>query len=183
MIVVFIGIPGAGKGTIAQSLKSDYGFKHLSTGDILRSEVSSGSTLGKEVSNILAEGGLVSDDIMINIIKKKLSDANDKYILDGFPRTKNQATSLDQIATVDRVLFIHLSDEDALNRLLNRVDEKGNKRKDDKEDVIRERIKLFHEQFDALLEHYKSQGLVTEIDGSGSIEEVFSRIKKGLNLD
>ncbi len=182
MLIILIGIPGAGKGTIANQLKEKYAFRHISTGDILREEVASKSELGNKVKNILDSGELVSDEIMIDMIKSRLTDGAINCILDGFPRTKKQAEALDKIVEVNNVVQIHLTDQEALKRLLNRQDEQGKKREDDKESVIKNRINLFHEQVAPLLEYYRKRNLVLEINGDGKVSEVFNQVVKCLNL-
>ncbi len=183
MNIILIGAPGAGKGTIANQLKEKYHFKHISTGDILRKEINSNSLLGQEVKNILATGKLVSDDIMVDIIKKNVADKEQSYILDGFPRTKKQAEALVTIMKIDHVLSVSLSDEEALVRLLNRRDDKGEKRNDDNEEVIKNRLKVFHQEIDPLINYYLEQKIIITIDGRGSMEEVFAKVVASLNLN
>ncbi len=121
--IIFIAPPAAGKGTQSQMLKEKFGYHHISTGDLLRAEIASGSTLGLEVRNIIDKGDLVSDDLMIDIIKNKLNEIGGKpFILDGFPRTLNQAKALDDILNDEyEVIYLELDKEDAIKRIEGRL--------------------------------------------------------------
>lgn len=121
--IIFIAPPAAGKGTQSQMLKEKYGYVHISTGDLLRAEIASGSELGCEVKNIIDKGNLVSDELMIDIIKSKLTEIKGKpFILDGFPRTLNQAESLDGILDDNyETIYLELSREDAVKRIEGRL--------------------------------------------------------------
>ena len=205
-ILVFLGPPGAGKGTQAQFLNKDYGFIQISTGDILREAVKKGTQLGKLAKKYMDEGKLVPDDIIIGIIKEKLEELGDtNIILDGFPRTIPQAQSLDKMLQekskdVDAAILFDISDEEVIRRLSGRrVDPKTGKvyhiefnpppegveviqRDDDKEEVIKNRLKVYHEQTKPLVEYYKNQNKLLTIDASKPVEEVYNRIKKMLKL-
>ena len=121
--IIFIAPPAAGKGTQSQMIKEKYGYVHISTGDLLRAEIASGSELGCEVKNIIDKGNLVSDELMIDIIKSKLTEIKGKpFILDGFPRTLNQAESLDGILDDNyETIYLELSREDAVKRIEGRL--------------------------------------------------------------
>ncbi len=205
-IIIFLGPPGAGKGTQAEFLKRDYGFVQVSTGDILREAVKNGTELGKRAKQYMDEGKLVPDDIIIGIIKEKLNELKDRnVILDGFPRTIPQAESLDKMLQeegkqVDAVILFKIDDKEVIRRLSGRrIDPKTGKvyhiefnpppegveviqRDDDKEEVIKKRLEVYHEQTEPLVEYYKKQNKLFEIDASKPVEEVYNQIKNVLKL-
>jgi adenylate kinase len=205
-IVIFLGPPGAGKGTQSEFLKKDYGFIQISTGDILREAVKKGTELGKLAKKYMDEGKLVPDEIIVGIIKEKLEELGDKnIILDGFPRTIPQAKALEEMLKekgkdVDAVILFDIDDEEVVKRLSGRrVDPKTGKvyhiefnpppegieviqRDDDKEEVIRKRLDVYHEQTEPLIEYYKKQNKLYIIDASNSVEKVYKEIKSVLKL-
>ena len=126
--IIFIAPPAAGKGTVSDFLVSNYNYEHISTGDLLREEIKSGSSLGKEIDNIISKGGLVSDEFMIKLMEEKLAklDKNKAFILDGFPRTIKQAEKLDEMLITNKVtnnivIYLDISLDDALERVMGRV--------------------------------------------------------------
>ena len=205
-IVIFLGPPGAGKGTQAQFLNKDYGFIQISTGDILREAVKKGTELGKLAKKYMDEGKLVPDDVIVGIIKEKLEELGDtNIILDGFPRTIPQAQALDKMLQekgkeVDAAILFDITDEEVIKRLSGRrVDPKTGKvyhiefnpppegveviqRDDDKEEVIRKRLDVYHQQTEPLVEYYKKQNKLYVVDASKSVEEVYKEIKNVLKL-
>ncbi len=177
--LVFLGPPGAGKGTQAILLCKKQGLLHLSTGDLLRAEVKASTPLGLEAAEIMNKGELVSDSLVLSIVEKRLSDFNGGWLLDGFPRTLPQAESLEILLKqihqpIDAVVLIELKDEVLIKRLLARG------RSDDDEAVIRHRIQLYKEKTAPLVDHYNKQGLVNTIRGDGDIEAIASRIEESL---
>lgn len=139
--VIFIAPPAAGKGTQSSILKEKYGYNHLSTGDMLRETIASGSDFGKEVKNIIDKGNLVSDEVMIRLIKEKLAKVGEPFILDGFPRTLNQAISLDSIINSNyEVIYLDLSRECAISRIEGRLTCKCGKSYNINEDALKPKV-------------------------------------------
>jgi adenylate kinase len=177
--LLFIGPPGAGKGTQASLVAGRLGVPHISTGDMFRHHVSKGTDLGKRVKAILEEGGYVPDDITVEMLAQRLDepDAAPGFILDGFPRTGPQVEALDRLIGpegLDRVVLFEV-DEDALaDRMLSRG------RADDTEETIRTRFKMYEEQTAPLIEHYGNRGLVVRVDGLGPVGEVTERVLKAV---
>jgi len=202
--LIFLGPPGAGKGTQAQKLEKDYGYKKISTGDILREEVSKSTDLGKLASQYMERGLLVPDDVMIQIIKKWVNKF-DKFVLDGFPRTLKQAEELEKIVPIDRVIYFEITKDEVIKRLSARricpkckvvynlltnppkndeicdlCGSKLERRHDDAPEVINKRFEVYEKQTLPLLEFYNSKDLLIKIDASGNIDEVYQRLKKVL---
>jgi adenylate kinase len=178
MWVVFLGPPGAGKGTQSQRLLAYLGAKHVSTGDILRDVVKSGTEEGKEVEQYLAAGQLVPDPCIIQIFAKHLAtlDRDDHILFDGFPRTLAQAEALEKLleergTPLDAAFNLEVNTDELLRRLA------GRGRQDDQLKVIRHRLQVFSERTGPLIEHYKQLGLLRPIDGIGTEDEVFCRIQ------
>ncbi|MDZ7623940.1 MAG: adenylate kinase [Ignavibacteriaceae bacterium] len=210
MRLLLFGAPGVGKGTQAKLLSSKFNIPHISTGDILRQAVKDETELGKKAQEIMSRGDLVPDDIMIGIIKYRFSksDCNAGFILDGFPRTTNQAVELDKLLNemnINDVKLVNISadEEEIVKRLNNRraCKECGNiftlseiensdscpnckarnsfyLRDDDKEEVIRKRLEIFRKTTEPVLKHYEKQGKVISINGLGSVEEVNDELLK-----
>ena len=177
--LLFIGPPGAGKGTQANLFCSKYGLDHLSTGDLLRDEVSSGSDLGLQASEIMNKGELVSDELVLSIVEGRLDNIKKGWLLDGFPRNVNQANALKNLLEkinhpLEAVISIQIADDVLIKRLLARG------REDDNEEVIVNRLKVYREQTSPLIDLYSKQGLLVEIDGNADIDVVFSCIEKAL---
>ncbi len=170
MHIIFLGPPGAGKGTQAEIISKKYNIKKISTGDILRSEMENGTELGKLAKRYMEKGELVPDEIMIKIIDIHTKNL-ESFILDGFPRTLNQAKELEKITKIDKVIYINVPDEEIKKRLLARG------RLDDKPEVIENRIKVYREQTQPLIDYYKNKGILFEVDGIGTIEEITKRIE------
>ena len=177
--LLFIGPPGAGKGTQANLFCSKYGLDHLSTGDLLRDEVSSGSDLGLQASEIMNKGELVSDELVLSIVEGRLDNIKKGWLLDGFPRNVNQANALKNLLEkinhpLEAVISIQIADDVLIKRLLSRG------REDDNEEVIVNRLKVYREQTSPLIDLYSNQGLLVEIDGNADIDVVFSCIENAL---
>ena len=202
MNLLLYGAPGSGKGTQANMLRSRYGIPHIATGDMLRAEIASGTPLGRQAQPILAAGQYVSDEIMIGIIRNRLRqpDCAGGFIIDGFPRTIPQAEALDVLMSelgrhFHRVLYLKVDTALLLMRLAGRMvcpacqrtyppataacAADGTplaQREDDKAEAVRPRIEIYLEKTIPVLEHYRGEGLVSEIDGRGTIEEITQRV-------
>ncbi len=181
MLVVFVGPPGAGKGTQAKRLVSSLELLHLSTGEILRAAVDAGTRLGELARGYINQGLLVPDKIVVDLICTRLTreECDHGCLLDGFPRTLPQARALDQMLAeqdrrVDLVLAMKVDRDELLRRLIGRADTEG--RQDDTPDTIRHRLAIYDELTSPLIEHYKRQGVVREIEAMGTTDEVFDRI-------
>lgn len=182
MRIVFIGPPGAGKGTQAALVVQRYGIAHLSTGDMLRAARDAQTPLGKLADQYMSTGQLVPDEIILQIVRQRLEadDCQQGYLLDGFPRTLAQAEALDQILAqqgtpLEVVLELRVPEEELFRRLSSRG------RADDKPEVIRQRLVAYRQQTEPLLDYYQRQGLLKTIDGLGTVEEIFQRIQQVLD--
>jgi adenylate kinase len=209
--IIFIGPPGSGKGTQAKRLASRFDIPHISTGDMLREAVADGTELGQKAAPIMASGGLVSDDLMIGIINERMAkaDAQNGFILDGFPRTLVQAEKLDGIVGNGsdplRVLQLLVPDDAIVRRITLRrtcaqcgaiyhlennppandsvCDRCGAEviaRPDDTEEAVRKRLDAFHKQTMPVATYYKAKSILREVDGVGPLDVVFERIEKSL---
>lgn len=184
--LVLFGAPGSGKGTQAKVLQKEFGYAHISTGDMIRGEIANGTPLGLEVKSIVESGAFVSDDLMIRMIKETISKlpADQGFILDGFPRTQAQAEALDvmlkELGRSVRVLYLNVPDEAILNRLKERVGEDGAKRADDDPAVVKERLKTYRDKTEPLLPYYEKTDRLVSLDGNRSPEEVSVAIKEVL---
>jgi adenylate kinase len=185
--LILFGPPGSGKGTQSEKLISKYGLKHLSTGDLLRSEISGQTPLGMAVKSLMAEGKLVPDEIVIEMIDSALDNNThvNGFLFDGFPRTTAQAEALDKLLTqkgtqIAVVLALQVSQEELIKRLLNRG--RTSERSDDvNEDVIAARISEYEKKTAAVAEHYKEFGKVEYVKGEGSIDEIFDLLCKKID--
>jgi adenylate kinase len=184
--LLLLGPQGAGKGTQAKRISAEYGIPHIATGDILREEMARGTELGRRVKPIYDRGELVDDDLMVAIIRDRLSrgDTLPGFILDGFPRTMPQAVALDRmLAEIGRelTLVLELQVDDAVSRerLLRRAREEG--RADDTPEAIDERLALYHEKTAPLVAYYRAQGKLVGIHGERSVDEVYEEIESVLN--
>ncbi|MFU8811429.1 MAG: adenylate kinase [Balneolaceae bacterium] len=184
MNIILFGPPGAGKGTQAAKIAEHYSIPHLSTGNIFRKNIKNETDLGKKVKSILDSGELVPDETVVELVADELSKApyQNGYILDGFPRTVPQAESLDAYLeenndSIDAFITLSVPEEELIQRILSR--QEG--RSDDTPEKVKNRLKVYHEETAPVLGYYKKKGLVTEIDGVGSVDEIFSSIQKELN--
>ena len=183
MIIILFGPPGAGKGTQAERLVDKHNLKQLSTGDMLREAITEGSELGKKARAIMDRGELVSDDIILSMIKDQLRrSGSDGFIFDGFPRNLEQARALDEILhelelRLDLVIEIVVKDEVLINRIENRARESKNARNDDNEEVLKNRLNIYHKNTEMIKPYYLEQKKLVKIDGMRSIEQVSSDIE------
>ena len=178
MRIILFGPPGCGKGTQATFISEALSIPHLSTGDMLRSAVSSGSEIGLKAKQIMESGGLVSDEIVLSIVKERIvkKDCEKGFILDGFPRTVNQAEKLDLLLSdnykLDCVLRIKVDEEEIIKRLIDRA------REDDKPDIIKNRFKTYNLETQPLIPFYEKRKIMFNINGMQEIEKVSEDIKK-----
>lgn len=186
MRLLIMGPPGVGKGTQAVGVAAHYGIPAISTGDIFRANVKNQTPLGLEVSRIMADGGYVPDEITNAIVADRLqeADAAAGWLLDGYPRTSGQVVALDEALTktgqsIDAVISLVADTDVLVARLLKRAELEG--RADDNADTIRNRMVIYTEATDPLLATYRDRGLLVEVDGIGSIDEVAQRITEALD--
>jgi adenylate kinase len=188
MIGIIFGPPGSGKGTQAKRIQADSNLEHLSTGAILRSEVARGTETGWEVARIMAAGDLIPDDVIIRIVQGILRDPNrsSDVLLDGFPRTLEQARALDQMLAqerhrVDFVIALDVPEDLLVDRILRRAAVEG--RPDDTREAIAERMHEYHKLTEAVLDHYRKQGVpVKVVNGVGDVDDVFERIRPAIGI-
>ncbi len=182
--LILFGPPGSGKGTQSEKLISKYGLKHLSTGDLLRSEIAAQTPLGLEAKNFMDKGQLVPDEVVIGMISSAL-DANPEaagFLFDGFPRTEAQAEALDKLLKLKKtgihlMLALDVSEEELVSRLLKRGKTSG-RSDDNNETVIRARIAEYHKKTSAVADYYKKFDKVKHVKGEGSIDEIFAALCK-----
>jgi adenylate kinase len=186
--LILFGPPGSGKGTQSEKLITKYGLKHLSTGDLLRSEIANNTPLGLEAKNFMDKGQLVPNEVVIGMISSAV-DANPKakgFLFDGFPRTTAQADALDKLlelkgTSISLMLALEVSEEELVKRLLKRGQTSG--RSDDtNEKIIRERINVYHNETSAVAEHYRKVNKVEMIEGEGSIDDIFASLSKEIDI-
>jgi adenylate kinase len=181
--LILLGPPGAGKGTQARRLAAHYQLSHLASGDLLRSEIEADTALGRKVAPLVAAGQLVPDALMIPIIGDHIARLphDTGFVLDGFPRTLNQATELDRMLAslqrpLDAVVLLDVPDDVVRERLLAR------QRPDDVRPVIEERLEIYHDQIDPLLDYYAAAGRLRVVDGTSDEETVFRDLVRVLEL-
>lgn len=181
--LLLFGPPGAGKGTQSEKLIQKYGLIHLSTGEILRSEIAKKSSLGLEAKRYIDKGKLVPDKTVIDMIAVKMDENPDAkgFIFDGFPRNCDQALALDRIlekrnTLISLMITLEVDYDELISRLLLRSEKEG--RSDDTQDVIENRIKLYREVTEPVIEHYKELDKFRSVDGIGEVDEIFERITK-----
>lgn len=186
MNIILLGPPGAGKGTQAKILVDDHGLVQLSTGDMLRAAVASGSELGQEAKAVMEAGKLMPDDIMVQIISDRITepDCSNGFILDGFPRTTAQAAALDEMLgekglPLDYVIEISVDDAVLIDRINARVAQtpEAERRDDDNEETLKHRLQVYHEQTAPILPYYESRGMLNKVDGMQLIDEVSKQIE------
>lgn len=184
--VILLGPPGCGKGTQAQRIVEKYGFLHLSTGNLIREEIRKGTKLGKKLQYFTSHGLLVPDDIILKQVwQYALQHEKDKGIVfDGFPRTLYQAMMLDRLFakknfSISLAIAIHVPEEKLFERIMRRSQEE--KREDDNEFILKNRLLVYYSQTQPVIEFYAKKGILREIDGDRSIDEVFADIAKAID--
>ncbi len=212
MNIILLGPPGGGKGTQAKRIVEKYGIPHIATGDILRDAVAKGTELGKKAKEYMERGELVPDEIVIGIVKERIKkpDCEKGFLLDGFPRTINQAEALDDMLKelgkkIDAVIYIDVPEDEVVKRISyrrscrkcgavynliysppkedNKCDKCGGElyqRDDDKEEVVRQRFKVYMENTAPLIEYYEKRGILYRVDGTKSIDDVWQQIDEVL---
>lgn len=179
--VILLGPPNSGKGTQAAFVAERLGIPHISTGDMLREARDAGTELGERVKSLLAAGELVDDDTMADLVAERLArpDAREGFLLDGYPRTMRQVHDLDRIlggTEVEAVILIEVPEEVLVERGL------GRGREDDTEEVIRKRIRVYREQTEPLVDHFRNRGRLEEVDGDRPIAEVTEQVLEALGV-
>lgn len=179
MKLLFIGPPGAGKGTQADRVAERLGIPHVSTGDMFREHVSRGTELGEKVEKIMAAGDYVPDEITVQMLEERISrpDASEGFILDGFPRTPGQVDSLDGLIGedgLDKVVVFRVDRDELTERMLERG------RADDTADTIKNRFNIYVEQTKPILDIYEERGITVEVDGIGEMDEVTDRVMEAI---
>jgi len=188
VIGIIFGPPGSGKGTQAAKIEEAFHLKHLSTGDILRHEVAEGTPVGKEAARIMAAGDLVPDELIVDIVRRRLpeAEAGAGVLLDGFPRTLRQAQALDRMLAdeghhVEFVVALDVPEDELVERILRRARVEG--RADDTKEAIAERMHEYHKLTQAVLDHYRRQEVrVEKVSGMGTPEDVFERIRRAIGI-
>ncbi len=170
--IIFLGPPGAGKGTQAIRLAEHLGLVHLATGDMLRAAVADGTELGQQAKTIMERGDLVPDELVIAMLMERMADASKGVILDGFPRTLPQAEALDEKLSgqIDLVLLLEVPEDELVERML------GRGRADDTEEAVRNRLVVYQEQTAPLISYYGDKGLLQPVDGVGDMNTIQQRI-------
>jgi adenylate kinase len=183
--ILLLGPQGAGKGTQANRIAQEFGIPHIASGEILRSEMAAGTDLGMRVKDIYDRGDLVSDDLMIDLIRNRLShpDTEAGFVLDGFPRTTVQAEALDRMfgdigRRFDVVFALQIPDEVAFDRLRRRAEIEG--RPDDTDEAIRRRLENYHRETAPLIDYYRARGNLVPIHGDRKENQVFAEIQQAL---
>lgn len=184
--LVIFGAPGSGKGTQSEKLIDRYGLTHISTGDVLRKEIAAGSELGKIADSYISKGQLIPDELMVDILASevdRLRPQSKGFIFDGFPRTIPQAEALkkmleDRGEEVHSVIGLEVADEELMERLIKRGAESG--RSDDNPETIGNRLKVYHSTTSPLRDYYTAEGTYRAIQGSGRVDEIFSRITEAI---
>lgn len=185
MRLVLLGAPGTGKGTQAARLKEYLRVPHISTGDLLRAEVAAGSPLGLQAKEVMERGELVSDDILLGMLRERFSREDTKagFILDGYPRNLAQAAALDELLgnlgqKFDAAVQLAVDNEQIIERLAGRAKAEG--RADDNPEAVRKRLQVYDEQTAPVIEFYRQHGQLAVVDGVGTMDEVFARIVKAI---
>ncbi|MCL6618979.1 MAG: adenylate kinase [Thermomonas hydrothermalis] len=185
MRLVLLGAPGSGKGTQAARLKDYLQVPHISTGDLLRAEVAAGTPLGLQAKEVMARGDLVSDEILLGMLKERFSreDTRAGFILDGYPRNLAQAAALDELLaslgqTFDAAVQLVVDNEQIIERLAGRAKAEG--REDDSPESVRHRLKVYDEKTAPVIDYYRQHGKLVTVNGMGTLDEVFTRIVEAI---
>ena len=185
MRILLLGPQGSGKGTQAQRISTTYGAPHIATGDMLRAAMAAGTELGRKVKPIYDAGELVPDELMIDLIRERFSqpDAEEGFVLDGFPRTLEQAEALDDMllelgSPLDVVFDLQIDEPTTVQRLRDRASKEG--RSDDTPEAIAKRLQLFRDATLPVIEHYRTQGKFVGLHAGGTVNEVFNEIQEAL---
>ncbi len=203
MRIIILGPAGSGKGTQAKMISESYQIPHISTGDLIREEIASGSDFGQKLEEIINKGNLVSDDDVLKLLKQKLDKSKYGFILDGYPRNLNQAKTLNGITNIDKVVFLNVKDDEVVRRLSTRwqcracgeiynTDAKPPakagicdkcssslyQRNDDKPEAIRKRLEVFHKDTQPIIDFYKKKGLLKEVQQKEKPDQVFAEVRK-----
>jgi len=198
MNIILLGPPGSGKGTQSERICEKYGIGHISTGDVIRENIKNQTEFGVYAKNIIDQGKLIPDEKMIPVLEEEMKRYPEGVLLDGFPRTIPQAEALEKAdVNIDKVIDVEVPDSEIIERITGR--RKGDdgkiyhvkynpapegvnvtQRDDDKEDVVKERLNVYHEQTEPLINFYKEKGKLVEVDGTKTIDDVFEDIKKVL---
>jgi len=183
-IFFIIGGPGCGKGTQCEKMVATYGLTHLSSGDLLRDEVASKSARGTQLNAMMEKGELVPLEVVLDLIAEAMLRAVAKgskgFLIDGYPRQTQQGVQFEEeIMPCRGALYFHVADATMVARLLHRAKTSG--RVDDNEETIKKRLKTFNEQTTPVVEHYKKQGKLTQVEAEGSIDDVFAQVKKAMD--
>ncbi|TMC27217.1 MAG: adenylate kinase [Chloroflexi bacterium] len=181
--IIFMGPPGSGKGTQAQKLVRENGWVQLSTGDLFRSHIEAATELGKRVKPILDAGTYVPDDITVEMVRQRLRDIpkETRIVFDGFPRTIDQAKAIDRLLSevgrgLDGVIYLDVPRNELIARVITRGKREG--RSDDTARVIVKRLDVYEQNTRPLIDHYKQRGMLREVDGTGTVEEIATRLGK-----
>ena len=189
MKLIFLGPPGAGKGTQAARIEAAYEIRQLSTGDMLRAAVAAGTETGKQARDIMARGDLVPDDVVVGIISERIqaADCANGFILDGFPRNVSQARALDGVlvekgVNLDAVIELAVDPEILIARILKRAQESADgPRDDDTEEALQHRLRVYEEQTAPVADFYAEKGILRTLDGMQEIDEVTQQIRSALD--
>ncbi|MDG5767020.1 adenylate kinase [Balneolales bacterium ANBcel1] len=183
MRIIIFGPPGSGKGTQAKKVARHFEITHLSTGEIFRSAMEDSTDLGMRIKDFMDSGQLVPDQTVVDVVEQTIQneDFQNGYIIDGFPRTMEQAVAFDDLLerrneSINAFISLHVPDDELISRMLNR----GEGRSDDTRDKIRFRLKVFQEETAPVLDHYQHAGILRSVDGTGTVDEIFQRILSAL---
>jgi adenylate kinase len=186
MRIIFLGPPGSGKGTQAKLLAERLNVPAISTGDMLRAAVREGTPLGLQAKAVMEAGELVSDDLMIGLIRERISqpDARPGFLLDGFPRTVEQAVALDGLLKgnekrLSSVVNLSVPEGVLIDRLAGRSGQEN--RSDDRRETVLERLRVYRQKTEPLIEFYRQRGLLTDVDGVGEVSEIADRINRAVS--
>ena len=181
--IIIFGAPGSGKGTQSEKLTERYNLTHISTGEVLRDKIERQTELGILADTYMSKGQLVPDNLVIDMLREFIANNSESkgYILDGFPRTLPQGEAMDKILeeqneSINVVLWLDVDDDELIARLLKRGKDSG--REDDTFDTIKSRLAVYYRKTEPLKDFYSKQGKLVQIDGTGTVDEIFSRIEE-----